>query len=284
MPKGENLNKTKKALYSLFMLMKDNSISIDLTTQKDTFGFKQVFHRGRSFGFEIREEGDFYLSKNALLKLMDLSIFTPIKTKEESTLLRVDRYTYNLLLVLSTIEQKMERQTELWVAIDGYAGAGKTTLANQLGLVLNAQVFHTDDFFKKPMMDVNKPLSQYGSNIDYEKIKETIFKPVGLKQPIQYQPFDFKTHKHSSTIEIPYHPIHIFEGAFVLHPYMRQTYDLKVFYHKSLLKQYKDIFKRNGIKRFWKFMTKWIPNERRYVKDLGVIHQCDLILHNNRTF
>ena len=279
MPKGENLNKTKKALYSLFMLMNDNSIHIDLTTSKDTFGFKQVFHRGRSFGFEIREEGDFYVSKNALLKLMDLSIITAHKTNEKSELLRVDRYNYNLLVVLSAIEQKMENQAELWVAIEGYAGAGKTTLANQLGLVLNAQVFHTDDFFKKPMMDVNKPLSQYGSNIDYEKIKETIFKPAGLKLPIQYQPFDFKTHKHGSMIEIPHQPIHIFEGAFVLHPYMRQSYDLKVFYHKSLLKQYKDIFKRNGFQRLWKFMTKWIPNERRYVKDLGITQQCEIIIY-----
>lgn len=279
MPKGENNNKTKKALYSLFMLMKDNSITINFTTLKERFGFKQVFHKGRHFGLVIQDEGDFYLSKRTLLKLMDKSILTTYDTNQTESLVRVDRYAYNLLLVLSVIEQKMEEQTEVWVAIDGYAGAGKTTLASQLGLILNAQVFHTDDFFKKPLIDVNKPLSFYGANINYEKIKETIFKPVGLKQPIQYQPFDFKTHKHCSMIEIPYHPIHIFEGAFVLHPYMRQSYDLKVFYHKSLLKQYKDILTRNGFKRLLKFMTKWIPNERRYVKDLGITHQCDIIIN-----
>ncbi len=70
------------------------------------------------------------------------------------------------------------------------------------------------------------------------------------------------------------------EGAFALHPYMKQTYDLKVFYYKSWIKQYIDIYRRNGLKRLWKFMSKWIPNERKYVKDLGIIRQCDIMIHS----
>lgn len=249
-------------------------------TALDKFGFTLLYQKGHHYGFDIQEKGDFYLSKKTLSRLVESSIMTIQSTKENIDFVVINRYTYNLLTILAKIEEMMDKEQEIWLAIDGYAGAGKTTLANQLGLVLDAQVFHTDDFFTKPVVDLTKPFSSYGSNIDYNKINESVFKPVSLKQSVLYQPFEFKTHQHLNAVEIPHRNIHIIEGAFTLHPYMKQTYDLKVFYHKSLIKQYIDIYRRNGLKRLWKFMTKWIPNERKYVKDLGIIRQCNIIIHS----
>ena len=171
----------------------------------------------------------------------------------------------------------LESKSELWIGIDGYACAGKTTLANLLSQIYEGSLFHSDDFFKKPVITEN-PLTQYGSNIDFDRMNKTVIEPIRNNQSVFYQPFDFKSHKHLDAIQIPYTNIHIFEGAYCLHPLLDVEYDLKVFYDISRLKQYYKIYKRNGFKRLKKFITTWIPNERKYVKAIKIKEKVNLYL------
>lgn len=280
MDKNDAKGLSKTALNRLFKEFIENSYQSQFSDALTQIGFTLIKENKSNVMYKMGIKGDFYLPIDLFEKFIQATTLKKIELNVNQSMMKLNRYTHNTLLVLSKILEKNKDET-LWVAIDGYAGAGKTTLANMLAQVLNANVFHTDDFFVKPVLDQAKPLSKYGSNINFFKINQTVVDPIQQKQSVSYQPFDFKSHKHLDSITIPYQQINIIEGAYILHPYIKQSFDLKVFYHKPLWRQYYHICQRSGFKKLYQFMTKWIPNERRYVKDLGIIHQCDLMIHSS---
>ena len=55
------------------------------------------------------------------------------------------------------------------IAIDGRAASGKSTLAEQLSTLLEADVIHMDDFFLQPYQRTPERLAEIGGNVDYER-------------------------------------------------------------------------------------------------------------------
>jgi hypothetical protein len=278
MQKSDLNNLSKTAIRSLFKKVDLNCLLGVETQLKDSIGFKKVYQKKHVVFYQLSNEGDLYVSKKTFIRFLQVVGIKQTVYPEKTVYLKINHYAENTLKVLSEMDALLIKNDELWVAIEGYAGAGKTTLSKQLSLIYDASVFHTDDFFKKPNIDPSVPFSSYGANIDYDKIHHHVIKVLSQKQTVLYEPFDFKTHQHQPPIKVIYKPIHIFEGAFVLHPSMKQTFDLKVFYDIPLFKQYHLIFRRSGFKRLWKFITTWIPNERNYVKGLEIKKQCHLII------
>lgn len=268
---------SKTALNRLFKELQENSYAMDFSQLNDSVGLKKVYQKRHLIGYEICHEGEIHISKKDFIKWIEVSKIKEVSLNKNHSIIKINTYENNLLKVLSEIK-KIQSVDPIWVAIDGFAGAGKTTLANRLGLIMDANVFHTDDFFKSPEIDSNDNLSQYGFNIDYTKINQSIINQINQKQPVNYQPFDFKSHRHLSSIALPYRQINIFEGAYVLHPYLKNNWNLKVFYGISRLRQYQMIYQRSGFKKLWQFMTKWIPKERRYVKGLSIKQQCNIVI------
>ena len=60
------------------------------------------------------------------------------------------------------------------IAIDGRAASGKSTLAQQLGELLDADVIHMDDFFLPPSLRTKERLSEPGGNVHYERFAEEV--------------------------------------------------------------------------------------------------------------
>ncbi|MCU0105146.1 hypothetical protein N7603_05700 [Acholeplasma vituli] len=267
----------KIALNSLFKPIQPNTYNYEIADHLRMVRFRKMLSRGDLRLYVIDEEGELGLSSGSLMKFLKVNDYQRSSNGESIPYIIVNSYQENLLKVLSKMDALLESKPELWIAIDGYACAGKTTLANLLSQIYEGSLFHTDDFFKKPII-TEDPLTQYGANIDFHKINQTVIEPIHNQASVHYQPFDFKTHKHLEHVIIPYSNIHIFEGAYSLHPHLEAPYDLKVFYDISRLKQYYKIYERNGFKRLKKFITIWIPNERKYVKALKIKEKANLYL------
>lgn len=165
----------------------------------------------------------------------------------------------------------------LLIAIDGMSGSGKTTLGKLLKEELNANLFHIDDFFKKPSSE-DFEYSEYGSNIDFYKIENNIIKSVINKENATYKPFDFKTHSHLEPVSVSYKDVNIIEGSFSMHPYLYRSYDLCIYLKTSKVKQLKRIYKRSGLKRLKDFIKRWIPNENKYNKALKIQEKADIVI------
>lgn len=185
------------------------------------------------------------------------------------------------LKLISKIDHLVHNQKEVMIAIDGDAASGKTTLAKKLQAIFQANLFHMDDFFQKPVIDPNDPHSKYGSNIDFRRMIDQTITPIKNKDHIKYQSMNHQTHQLKTPIIIKYKPVNIIEGSFSMHPQLINLYDYKIFLGVSRLKQNIRILRRNGFSSWLKFKSRWIPNEKRYFKNLRIEQHADDVLYTN---
>lgn len=191
---------------------------------------------------------------------------------------KVKKIDYKLAKVVLTISDLIYNNDSVIIAIDGMSGSGKTTFANQLKMIFNANVFHIDDFFQKSIIKNNNQSSKYGSNINFEKINETIIEQLKSKKSVNYQLFDFKKHEHTDIITVNYKPINIIEGSYSHHPEISYAFDYKIYFKTNKFKQLYRIIKRNGFKKSLKFIKTWIPNENKYNKKLKIQNKANIVV------
>lgn len=191
---------------------------------------------------------------------------------------KLNRYQKEVLVAIDEIEKLIKTKKEVVIAIDGMSGSGKTTLAFHFKKIFNANLFHIDDFFKKPNINNDDPLLEYGANIDFSLILKSIINKIENNEDVFYNPFDFKSHRHLEEITVKARSVNIIEGSFSMHPYLIDNYDYKIFLKTNKCKQLRRIYKRSGFKKFRMFVKRWIPNENRYRRDLKIDTMADIII------
>lgn len=178
---------------------------------------------------------------------------------------------------MHNIEKIFQTQKSAIIAIDGMAGSGKTTLANDLALKYDCLVFHCDDYFL-PLEKRNKTrCNESGGNIDYERMKEEIIDHLSMPT-ITYQPYQCQNNTFSSPITVNRKPFIIVEGAYAMHPYFKKYYDFAVFLKITPELQQKRIQNRNGIAQFFTFQSVWIPKENQYFQHYQIEKNADLVI------
>lgn len=164
------------------------------------------------------------------------------------------------------------------IAIDGRAASGKTTLAGQLKIILNAQIIHMDDFFLPPEMRTAVRLEEAGGNVHYERFKEEVLTSLTENKAFSYRIFDCKKNRFNGSRMIWKSQWTIVEGAYSTHPKFGKYADLTVFYDISPEEQMRRIYERNGAKAAKTFQNKWIPLEENYIRSFNIKNKADLIL------
>jgi len=164
------------------------------------------------------------------------------------------------------------------IAIDGRSASGKTTLASQLKLILNAQVIHMDDFFLPVNMRTKLRYEQAGGNVHYERFKEEVLPHLRKNTAFSYRIFDCKKNKfHGNRMIWPGDWL-IVEGAYCMHPEFGDYSDLKVFCDISPAEQMRRIYDRNGFRAAENFRSRWIPLEENYISTFKIDRNADLII------
>ena len=59
------------------------------------------------------------------------------------------------------------------IAIDGRCGSGKTTLGQRLAELLEANLFHADDFYLRPCQRTPERYNEPGGNMDRDLLLHT---------------------------------------------------------------------------------------------------------------
>lgn len=164
------------------------------------------------------------------------------------------------------------------VAIDGGSASGKSTLGETLAKELGATLVHMDDFFLPMELRTPQRFAQPGGNVHWERVLAEVLEPLKAGKPLEYGVFNCSVMAVDRICREEAKDIVIVEGAYSLHPQLRDFFDLKVLVTVDEATQKQRILARNGEKMLRRFLNEWIPLELRYFEACGVKDCCDLIL------
>lgn len=131
-------------------------------------------------------------------------------------------------MIVEEIAEKVKQQNfkniPVIVAIDGFGGAGKSTLAKDLQNELqSATVVEVDDFYVFGMLsDANK------SNFDRARLKEQVLEPLKQGKLASYQKSIDEDNPLSDFFDVPQVTYIILEGVSSLHPDILDYIDFKI--------------------------------------------------------
>lgn len=160
------------------------------------------------------------------------------------------------------------------VAIDGKCASGKTTLGDYLRDIYDCNLFHLDDFFLQGHQRTEERLAQVGGNVDYERFQTEVMKPLLNGEDVIYRPYSCIEGKMKEETLIKNHRLNIIEGAYSLHPYFNDPYDVKIFMNINEEDQIDNIRKRNGEEKLQRFISEWIPKENMYFETFHIEEGC----------
>ena len=175
---------------------------------------------------------------------------------------------------------KMPEKSVSVIAVDGRAASGKTTLARQLALILDAEVIHMDDFFLPQNLRTPSRLAEPGGNVHYERFKTEVLPELKQNKSFSYRRFDCSKMRPGQMRHIANSRWRIVEGAYSLHPVLGDYADLKVFFDISPAEQMKRIRKRNGEQKAQIFAERWIPMEEKYLRTFNIKAKADIVIGN----
>ena len=172
----------------------------------------------------------------------------------------VSRYLCRLIPIL----ERMGKVT----AIDGRAGAGKTTLANELATVTGASVIRMDDFFLPLQLRTPARMSEAGGNVHYERFESEVLPHLRENTPFTYRRFDCSCMALGEYRRVDA-GLRIVEGSYSHHPRFGEYADLTVFCDVDPHEQMRRIRRRNP-DLAERFEREWIPMEEKYIKTFGI--------------
>jgi len=172
----------------------------------------------------------------------------------------------------------------IWVAIDGPAGSGKSSLGKFLNDNFICNVFHMDDFFLPPEKKTEIRLAEVGGNVDYERFKEEIIGNVMSGNNFTFNVYDCHTLSFFETGKVFQKRLNIVEGVYSMHPSYINIYDYKIFLNVNKNKQKQRILDRSNEKKLERFEKVWLPMENRYFEATDLKNKCDVVFDTSELF
>lgn len=176
------------------------------------------------------------------------------------------------------IDEMLKENENIIIAIDGNSCSGKSTLADLVSAIYSCNVFHTDDFFLRPIQRTKERLSEPGGNVDYERFFKEITNILRTGDPVTYSPYNCEKEELSKPISVSPRLIEIVEGVYSMHPLLDSVYTLRVFLSIDEELQKQRLRERNP-ELYDRFISEWIPMENKYFGFFGIKDKCDLVFH-----
>lgn len=180
--------------------------------------------------------------------------------------------------VVNGIKSQHKADGPLLIAIEGFGGSGKTTIANRLRAGLgSAYVINIDDFIVKEK--VNEPSWDKGG-FDRKRLEEQVLAPASQHLPIKYQRLLWESNMLSKPMDVPDVSYLIVEGISSYHPDIAHYYDCKIWVDTplSIAKsrgQARDLGNENYDK--W---DAWASNDLEYQQKYHSERRADFVVSN----
>ena len=187
------------------------------------------------------------------------------------------------------------------VAVDGPPVAGKTTLADELAVVLRAQgrvvVRASIEGFLFPRAQrygrgEYSAMGCYHDSFDYDALHRVLLDPLGPGGDRRVQPtiYDYATDAALSppVTTVPDDAVLLFDGVFLLRPELIESWDLRIFVSAAFDETLARARVRDqalfgstaAIER--RHRERYVPSQRRYFDTVRPTDRADIVVHNDR--
>ncbi|MEV6846331.1 uridylate kinase [Actinoplanes sp. NPDC051411] len=185
------------------------------------------------------------------------------------------------------------------VAVDGPPAAGKTTLADELAVILRARGRHviraTIDDFLFPRAQ-RYPRGEYSAEgcyfdtHDYDALNRVLLDPLGPDgdRRFQHAVYDHTTDTALSppVTTAPVDAILLFDGVFLMRPELIDRWDLRIFVSIALERtvdravfRERQVSSQADVERRWR--ERYIPSQQLYFATVRPTDLADVIVHND---
>lgn len=185
------------------------------------------------------------------------------------------------------------------VAVDGPPAAGKTTLADELAVVLRAQgrqvIRATIEGFLHPQAQRYRrgeysPDGCYLDNHDYDALTRVLLDPLGPggDRRFQHAVYDRSsdTALSSPVTTAPADAVLVFDGVFLQRPELTDRWDLRIFvstaFEKTVdraLVREQGVLSAADVARRWR--ERYIPSQQFYFDAVRPTTHADIVVHND---
>ncbi len=183
----------------------------------------------------------------------------------------------NFTSLFSLLEAEMATRERVVLAVDGAAASGKSTLSAHLAAKYGAQIVHMDDFFLPHERKTPARLAEFDGNIDRERFSAEVLPYIKTPKPFSYGKYDCGAGKVCSRVQITASPLVVVEGVYALSPHFADSYDIKVMLTVGKDEQLARLKSRCEPWQFEKFLSTWLPLEKRYFELGNIRAKCDLV-------
>jgi uridine kinase len=205
-----------------------------------------------------------------------------------------------LLERLVRLVESTDRDHPARVAIDGPDAAGKTTIADELAVVLRAggrEVIRASiDGFHRPRAQryargPDSAVGYYLDSFDYDALRSSLLDPLGPGGSREYRAavFDFRDDGPTSerTKLAPAWSVLVFDGVFLFRPELRDCWDVRIFVSASFgvtlrraLRRDRALFgSAEEVER--RYRVRYIPGQELYFSEARPEDTADAVIVND---
>lgn len=184
----------------------------------------------------------------------------------------------NLPDIASAIKQNDKQHKPVLIAIEGFGGSGKTTLAEQLkGALRDAYIINIDDFIIKARL--TEPSQDKGA-FDRERLEKQVLIPATTGNDIAYQKLIWVTDTLSEPVIVPKVAYLIVEGISSYHPDIANYYDYKIWVDTPIELAKERGHARDGSNENAQHWDLWAENDLKYQQKYHPEQQADFVISN----
>ncbi|WP_157245904.1 uridine kinase family protein [Nonomuraea typhae] len=154
------------------------------------------------------------------------------------------------------------------IAVDGPAGAGKTTFADRLGAALDAQVIHSDDF---PV-----PWSE-GPGAWFHALRSQVLDPLAGGRPGRFRRYDWVTARYGAPVDVPAAPVVVIEGVGTARRDADHLLAFRVWLEAAWETRWERVLTRDGAALEPEWRT-WFTAEEQWFAEDATRSRADLVI------
>lgn len=175
---------------------------------------------------------------------------------------------------------KNTQKPKIIIAIDGYGGSGKTSIAKEITRLGNFNIISIDDF---PCYESEYLFHSLGTQtrISTDRIIRKVITPHLRDKVIKFIPTNWWKHEKQKN-EKTFKPnnLLIIEGCYSSLPAINKYVDFTIWIESCRSKTLERVIARDGIDARQHWLNIYYPNEHKYVAKYKPKEKADLVIYN----